>query len=218
MASRKRAVKESDKNSPRRDIEDRSIDNPPSTTIAPLLSQHDTQALIMAFANTDDHAGIATLSMQDDSITFPPARKICHDLLAYSALETSLTLQPYWNMHCITRATVGRWRADPYFRNCHDIAKERIGVRREQRFLNDPGRMYASMPIYSADYRELKEWETELSNKKADQPTNITIKVDRSSGNEHNSGQTDRRDMPSPVGDKTTAGETGDEPDGTQEP
>lgn len=212
MAARKRTIQASQKKLQK--------ENPPQPTIPQSMSSLSIKALLIGFDNVDDKQGIETMTMQESWPWSKTVQRIADDMELYASQETTFSLQDYFNQHGIDWDMLDTWMVNsPYFKRKYMISKEWIGARRElwaAKEQYNPAIMAKSFPIYSRDYRRLKEWEHELASKKPTEPTNITIKVERNSNED--SGQTDRRGVQSTVGDTDTSGEAGHEEDGSEEP
>lgn len=192
----------------------------PSDTIAQVMSQNDTLALVHAFDNNWKKEGIETLSMLTKITPDSPALyRLGNDIVAFSRLSDSFSLQQYFNRHGIFRSTIERYKkVCPYFSNCIELAKEIIGTRREfwgATRAMDPGTMLRYAAIYSHDYRELREWEAGLSAKVDQGATTINVSFDRSRNNEQPISDTETigRDRRSKLGNSSITGE--DEAEGT---
>lgn len=214
MDKRKKFIK---KNRPNLQIE-----TTPVPSVSQTLSKPGMQAILEAFSNSDDHAGLELITSNAHERTL---RTVAKDMLAFSDLPTSFSLQEYFNLHGIFPSAVARWKkSDEYFKNCHELAKERIGTRREKWGATremDPSTMMRYAGIYSHEFRDLKEWETALAvkAKQAETPSEITINVVRRSNVEQqHSGQDNGQSMRLTVGGTQANGDTGAEEQAASQP
>ena len=200
----------------------------PPAIIAQPLSQAAVQAQLYAFSNLDKHAGIEEMSMA--ALDLPSTSfltRLGNDLLLYADLPSSTSFQAYFNKHNIFTSYVYEWmEKNKYFKNCCLLAKEKIGVRREQFGLfgedsaNAPS-IIKTMPIYSHEYKWLEEWKSELSAKAkvTPEPSKITFVIDRRTNEQQHSSGTDHGpDMRTSMGDQSTDREAGTKAEGSGQP
>lgn len=92
--------------------------------------------------------------------------RLCVEINEWSKKDEALVLRDFWDAKDIPEDAFYRWaRTYPEFRAAVDIAKGRIGSRREKSALVrkfDPGLVLTSMPMYDPTWKEFMQWKANL--------------------------------------------------------
>lgn len=112
----------------------------------------------------EDYLDCFSLKMKPVTKKF--IERLSLEINEWSKKDDALVLRDFWDAKDIPEDAFYRWaRTHPEFRAAIDIAKGRIGSRREKSALTrkfDPGIVLNSMPMYDPAWREFVQWKASL--------------------------------------------------------